>query len=220
MGRVDEALKIRWRTKPRVQLVPRPVLVPVVRRRREHRLQVDHRHAQPLQVIEGRGGREPAEVAEAGLGRALRVVVRVAPRDGHDLVNDLILRRARELGHARPLHEERGHKSSDEGKLCEPRGALGHLTPFRPRRLTTQTGCTSPTTRRIIGDGREETRSEGLEPGGGEGIVSRRKQRSNFYTKWVALGHAQALTGVWTTSPTSVAKSQRVKSWHKLSQSG
>ena len=86
--------ELRLSAEARVELVSGSVLVPVVRRRRKDRLQIDHRHAEVLQIVETLRSGETAEIAKARGNRAHGVEVGIAPGDRHDLINDFILRRA------------------------------------------------------------------------------------------------------------------------------
>lgn len=97
MGGIDEGLELGLRAEARTELVAGAVLISVIGVGGEDGLQVDHRDAEILEIVERGGGRKAAEIAETRLGRTLHIVIGIAPGDGHDLVDDFVLRRAVEL---------------------------------------------------------------------------------------------------------------------------
>ena len=116
---VDEREKLRLRSEARIERVSRTVLIAVIGRRWENRLQVDHGDAEVLEIVEALGRRETAEVTEARGNRTDRIEVRIAPSNRHDLIDDLILRRPSDRRQRRgetALNAQRAQKRSDTAK--------------------------------------------------------------------------------------------------------
>ena len=113
-------------------------MIAVIGRRRKNRLQVNHRHAEILQVVKTLRRSESTKVANARRDRTDHVIVRIAPRNRHDLIDHFIRMRTRDRWKWRSKNRRSQQHRSESNKSSK-----GHGSEPNPRTANLRTCCAS-----------------------------------------------------------------------------